>query len=246
MVWPRRVLFAASASSREHCLKKAREPSTTKTPTSMPLRFSCVSQAFFNVSTSVVSACATLSMLGQSVSSSTSQSCLISSLAKGSKPWVMGLTISPGEVLMSSFLPSKWVSDSSKPHRASTSEILRSMNKSAPFRLNSLCSCCFRTKITSPASASGCSSAISRKVTLWLSGEPFWMCTSSTSRSCFVLKDLPWPPQAPQADCICWIMGPMRMTSTRTPRPSHSRHSCTPFFLSMTCRVIAIFLEAPT
>mmetsp|Transcript_89541 Transcript_89541/g.248657 ORF Transcript_89541/g.248657 Transcript_89541/m.248657 type:complete len:275 (+) Transcript_89541:291-1115(+) len=191
MVQPRRVFLEARASSRVHCLKYAREPSTTKTPTSMPLRFSCVSQAFFRVSTSVVSACATLSILGQSESSMTSHSVLPSSLARGSKPWLIGLTISPGDVFTSSFLPSKCVIPISKPQSASTSEILRSINRSAPFRLNSVCSCCFKTKITSPASASGCSSAISRKTTLWLSGEPFWICTSNTSRSCFVVKDFP-------------------------------------------------------
>mmetsp|Transcript_55461 Transcript_55461/g.144692 ORF Transcript_55461/g.144692 Transcript_55461/m.144692 type:complete len:202 (+) Transcript_55461:578-1183(+) len=201
----------------------------------MPLRFSCVSHAFFKVSTSVVSAWATLSMLGQSMSSMTSHSvALPSSFARGSKPCAIGFTISPGEVLMSSLRPSKCVSSSSKPQRASTKEILRSMNKSAPLRLKSACSCCFNTKITSPASASGCSSAISRKGTLCWSGEPFWMCTSNTSRSCFVLKLLPLPPQELHCDCICWIIGPMRTTSTFTPRPLQSLHSCTPRFLSMT------------
>mmetsp|Transcript_89629 Transcript_89629/g.278946 ORF Transcript_89629/g.278946 Transcript_89629/m.278946 type:complete len:309 (+) Transcript_89629:258-1184(+) len=225
MVWPFRVFLADIASSREQVLKYARDPSMTKAPTSMPLRFSCVSQAFLRVSASVMSACATLSRLGQSQSSKTSHDVFASSLARGSKPWDMGFTISPGEVLMNSFLPSRCVRDISKPQRASTREILRSMKRSAPFRLKSACSCCFRTKTTSPASASGCSSAISRKTTLWPSGEPFWMCTSRTSRSCLVWKLLPCPPQAPQALCICWIMGPMRTTWTVTPRPSHSRHS---------------------
>mmetsp|Transcript_52935 Transcript_52935/g.136739 ORF Transcript_52935/g.136739 Transcript_52935/m.136739 type:complete len:270 (-) Transcript_52935:549-1358(-) len=246
IVAPFRVFFAASASSRLHCLKYARLPSTTKQPTSMPFRLSCVSHAFFRVSTSVVSAWATLSMLGQSQSSMASHSVFASSLARGSKPCAIGLTISPGDVLISSFRPSRCVSSISKPQRASTSEILRSMKRSAPLLLKTECSCCFRTKLTSPASASGCSSAISRKVTLWLSGEPFWMCTSRISRSCFVVKALPLPPQEPHADCICCIMGPMRMTSTLTPRPPQSRHSCTPFFLSMTWRVMAIFFVAPS
>mmetsp|Transcript_42976 Transcript_42976/g.91625 ORF Transcript_42976/g.91625 Transcript_42976/m.91625 type:complete len:213 (-) Transcript_42976:515-1153(-) len=211
----------------------------------MPFRFNCVSTAFLRVSMSVVSACATFWMEGQSQSSITSQSVLLSCFARGSKPCAMGFTISPGAVLINSFRPSRCVSSISKPQSASTRDILRSMKRSAPFLLKSACSCCFRTNITSPASASGCSSAISRKGIFWLSDEPFWICTSSTSRSCFVPKDLPVPLQEPQCDCICWIIGPMRMTSTFTPRPSHSRHSCTPFFLSITCRVIAIFLEAP-
>mmetsp|Transcript_172407 Transcript_172407/g.552666 ORF Transcript_172407/g.552666 Transcript_172407/m.552666 type:complete len:216 (-) Transcript_172407:302-949(-) len=145
---------------------------------------------------------------------------------------------------MSSLRPSKCVSSISKPHSASTREIRRSMKRSAPLRLKSACSCCFRTNRTSPVSASGCSSAISRNCTLCPSGEPFWMCTSKTSRSCFVLKDLPLPPHAPHCDCICCIMGPMRTTSTLTPRPSQAWHSWTPRALSMTWRVIAIFLVA--
>mmetsp|Transcript_172402 Transcript_172402/g.552637 ORF Transcript_172402/g.552637 Transcript_172402/m.552637 type:complete len:274 (-) Transcript_172402:332-1153(-) len=201
--------------------------------------------AFLRVSTSVVSACATFSIPGQSLSSMTSQSVVPSSEDSGSKPLAMGLMISPGAVLTNNLRPSRCVSSSSTPHRASTNEILRSTNKSAPLRLKSACSCCFSTKTTSPASASGCSSAFSAKVTLWPSGEPFWMCTSNTSRSCFVLKLLPLPPQEPHCDCICWIMGPMRMTSTFTPRPSQSPHTWTPRFLSMTCRVMAIFLVAP-
>mmetsp|Transcript_66952 Transcript_66952/g.193884 ORF Transcript_66952/g.193884 Transcript_66952/m.193884 type:complete len:213 (-) Transcript_66952:490-1128(-) len=211
----------------------------------MPLRFNCVSHAFFNMSTSVVSAWATLSRPGQSQSSKTSHSDLLSWAAKGSKPCAIGFTISPGLVLMSSRRPSRCVTSSVKPHSASTREILRSMNRSAPRRLNTGCSCSFRTKTTSPVSASGCSSAISRKLTLWPSGEPFWMCTSKISRSCFVWKLLPLPPHAPHEDCICWIMGPILMTSTFTPRPSHCLHSCTPFFLSMTCRVMAIFFVVP-
>mmetsp|Transcript_34018 Transcript_34018/g.97744 ORF Transcript_34018/g.97744 Transcript_34018/m.97744 type:complete len:218 (-) Transcript_34018:294-947(-) len=146
---------------------------------------------------------------------------------------------------MSSLRPSRCVSSISKPQSASTREIRRSMKRSAPLRLKSACSCCFSTKTTSPASASGCSSAFSAKVTLWPSGEPFWMCTSNTSRSCFVLKLLPLPPQELHSDCICWIMGPMRTTSIFTPRPSQSPHSWTPPFLSMTCRVMAIFLAVP-
>mmetsp|Transcript_66951 Transcript_66951/g.193881 ORF Transcript_66951/g.193881 Transcript_66951/m.193881 type:complete len:340 (-) Transcript_66951:58-1077(-) len=237
--------FAARASSRVHCLKYARRSSTTKHPTSRPLRLSWVSHAFFKVSMSVVSAWATLSMLGQSQFSITSQSVLFSCGAKGSKPCAIGFTISPGLVFTNNFRPSRCVNSKVNPQSASTKEILRSMNKSAPLRLNTECSCCLRTKTTSPASASGCSSAISRNVTLWLSGEPFWMCTSNTSRSVFVWKLLPFPPQAPHCDCICWIIGPMRTTSMRTPRPSHCLHSCMPFFLSMTDRVIAIFLVAP-
>mmetsp|Transcript_172405 Transcript_172405/g.552654 ORF Transcript_172405/g.552654 Transcript_172405/m.552654 type:complete len:281 (-) Transcript_172405:302-1144(-) len=210
----------------------------------MPLRFNCVSQAFFNVSTSVVSACATFSIPGQSQSSMTSQSVLPSSVDRGSKPCAMGFTISPGAVLINNLRPSKCVSSSSKPQRASTREILRSMKRSAPLRLKTACSCCLRTKTTSPVSASGCSSAISRNCTLVPSVEPFWMCTSKISFSCLVLKLLPWPPQAPHCDCICWIMGPMRMTSILTPRPSHTWHCWTPRALSMTWRVIAIFLVA--
>mmetsp|Transcript_39631 Transcript_39631/g.91997 ORF Transcript_39631/g.91997 Transcript_39631/m.91997 type:complete len:220 (-) Transcript_39631:508-1167(-) len=217
----------------------------TKTPTSIPLRLSCVSQAFFKVSTSVVSAWATLSMFGQSASSMTSHSILLSLSARGSNPCSIGLMISPGEVLMNSVRPSRCSTDIWKPQRASTREIVRSMYKSAPFRLNSLCSCCLTTKITSPVSASGCSSAISRKTSLCPSGEPFWTCTSNTSLSCLVLKDFPLPPHEPQADCICWIIGPIRITSTLTPRPSHSEQVTTPFCLSMTCRVMAIFLVCP-
>mmetsp|Transcript_27641 Transcript_27641/g.86220 ORF Transcript_27641/g.86220 Transcript_27641/m.86220 type:complete len:214 (-) Transcript_27641:169-810(-) len=127
MVQPFLVLLAARISSRGACLKYARPPEITKTPTSMPLRLSCVSQAFFSVSTSVVSACATLSMSGQSASSITSHSSLPSLSAKGSKPWGMGLTISPGAVLMKSFRPSRCSRLSSKPQRASTREMLRSM-----------------------------------------------------------------------------------------------------------------------
>mmetsp|Transcript_49918 Transcript_49918/g.108520 ORF Transcript_49918/g.108520 Transcript_49918/m.108520 type:complete len:201 (-) Transcript_49918:508-1110(-) len=200
----------------------------------MPLRFNCVSHAFFSTSMSVVSAWATLSMPGQSKSSITSHSVLDSSLASGSKPCAMGLTISPGCVLMRSFLPSRCVISISKPQSASTSEMLRSMKRSAPFLLKVSCSCCFRTKTTSPASADGCSSAISRKTTLWLSGEPFCMCTSSTSLSCLVVKDFPVPLQELHGDCICWIIGPVRITSILIPWPSQSRHSCTPFFLSTT------------
>mmetsp|Transcript_63613 Transcript_63613/g.166600 ORF Transcript_63613/g.166600 Transcript_63613/m.166600 type:complete len:272 (+) Transcript_63613:608-1423(+) len=247
IVQPFFVFLAARISSRVPCLKKERWPSTTKQPTSMPLRFSCVSHAFFRVSTSVVSAWATLSMLGQSQSSITSHSVFPSpGLSSGSKPCAMGLTMSPGAVLMSNFRPSRCVSSSSKPQSASTSEILRSTKRSAPLLLKSACSCCFRTKTTSPASASGCSSAISRNVTLWLSGAPFWMCTSSTSRSRLVVKLLPLPPQWPQGDCICWIIGPMRTTCTTWPRPSHALHSFTPFCLSMTSRVMAIFLATPS
>mmetsp|Transcript_71279 Transcript_71279/g.221103 ORF Transcript_71279/g.221103 Transcript_71279/m.221103 type:complete len:245 (-) Transcript_71279:486-1220(-) len=211
----------------------------------MPLRFNCVSHAFFSVSTSAVSACATHSRDSQSVFSNTSHSILFCWSASGSNPWVMGFTSSPGAVFTRSCRPSRCLISSSKPQRASTREILRSRKRSAPLRLKSACSACFNTKMTSPVSASGCSSAISRNTTLWPSGEPFCTSTSRTSRSCIVLKDLPWPPQAPQADCICWIMGPMRMTSTFTPRPSHSWQLVTPFFLSMTCRVMAIFFVWP-
>mmetsp|Transcript_86083 Transcript_86083/g.186012 ORF Transcript_86083/g.186012 Transcript_86083/m.186012 type:complete len:319 (-) Transcript_86083:321-1277(-) len=246
IVQPFRVFLAARISSRLPCLKYARLPSTTKQPTSMPLRFSWVSHAFFKVSTSVVSAWATLSMLGQSQSSITSHSDFPSLVASGSKPCDMGLTISPGDVLMSSLRPSRCLSSISKPQSASTSEIFRSMKRSAPLLLKSACSCCLRTKMTSPGSASGCSSAISRNCTLWLSGQPFWMCTSSTSRSRLVLKLLPLPPHWPHCCCICWIIGPMRMTSMRWPRPSHALHSCTPFCLSMTSLVMAIFLVAPS
>mmetsp|Transcript_66957 Transcript_66957/g.193900 ORF Transcript_66957/g.193900 Transcript_66957/m.193900 type:complete len:216 (-) Transcript_66957:61-708(-) len=146
---------------------------------------------------------------------------------------------------MSNFLPSRCVNSKHKPHSASISDMFRSIKRSAPLRLKTACSCCFRTKTTSPGSASGCSSAMSRNMTLWPSGEPFWMCTSKTSRSCFVWKLFPLPPHALHWDCICWIMGPIRMTSTFTPRPSHCLQSCTPFFLSMTCRVMAIFFVAP-
>mmetsp|Transcript_3453 Transcript_3453/g.8733 ORF Transcript_3453/g.8733 Transcript_3453/m.8733 type:complete len:205 (-) Transcript_3453:776-1390(-) len=163
MVWPLRGFFAASASSREACLKYARWPSTTKTPTSIPFLLSCVSTAFFRVSMSVVSPWATLSRPGQSLSSKTSHSVLDSPSASGSKLASMGFTISPGAVLMSSFRPSRCVMSSSKPQSASTREIFFSMNKSAPFRLKMGCSCCLQTKMTSPVSASGCSSAISRK-----------------------------------------------------------------------------------
>mmetsp|Transcript_107105 Transcript_107105/g.313222 ORF Transcript_107105/g.313222 Transcript_107105/m.313222 type:complete len:270 (-) Transcript_107105:509-1318(-) len=245
IVQPFRGFLAARISSLEPCLKCALPFATTKTPTSMPFRLSCVSHAFFSVSTSVVSACATFSMSGQSASSMTSHSILPSLSANGSKPCIMGLMISPGEVLTRSFRPSRCSRPSSKPQSASTREMRRSTKRSAPLRLNSLCSCCLITKLTSPVSASGCSSAISRKTTLWPSGEPFWICTSRTSRSCFVLKLFPLPPQAPHADCICWIMGPMRMTSTFTPRPSHSWQETTPLCLSMTCRVMAIFLVWP-
>mmetsp|Transcript_101672 Transcript_101672/g.180577 ORF Transcript_101672/g.180577 Transcript_101672/m.180577 type:complete len:280 (-) Transcript_101672:462-1301(-) len=245
IVLPFLDFFAPIASSRVHCLKYAPRPSTTKQPTSMPFRFNCVSHAFFSVSTSVVCASATLSSDGASKSSKASHSVLSSSFANGSNPCDMGFTISPGKVLIFSFLPSRWVISISKPHKASTREIFRSMKRSAPFRLKSACSCCFSTKITSPASASGCSSAISLKGTLCPSGEPFWMCTSRTSRSCFMLKDLPCPPQLSHGACICWIIGPIRMTSILTPRPSQMRHSDTPFFLSMTWRVMAIFFVAP-
>mmetsp|Transcript_49719 Transcript_49719/g.140160 ORF Transcript_49719/g.140160 Transcript_49719/m.140160 type:complete len:282 (-) Transcript_49719:321-1166(-) len=212
----------------------------------MPLRLSCVSHAFFSVSMSAVSACATLSMSGQSWSGSSSHSILpSSSLASGSNPCVIGFTISPGDVLMSSCLPSRCVSSSSKPHSASTSEMSRWTNRSAPFRRSSAWSACFSTKTTSPVSASGCSSAMLWKTTLWPSGEPFWMWTSRISRSCFLEKDFPFPPHALHADCICWTIGPIRTTSTFTPRPSQWPQVWTPFFLSMTCRVIAIFFVAP-
>mmetsp|Transcript_21309 Transcript_21309/g.48685 ORF Transcript_21309/g.48685 Transcript_21309/m.48685 type:complete len:281 (-) Transcript_21309:289-1131(-) len=211
----------------------------------MPFLFSCVSHAFFRVSTSVVSAWATLSTSGQSASSMTSHSILPSLSANGSKPFIIGLTISPGEVLMRSLRPSRCSRLSSKPQSASTRLMSRSTYRSAPFLLKTLCSCCLIVNTTSPVSASGCSSAISRKVTLCPSGEPFCMWTSRTSRSCFVLKLLPLPPQELHADCICWIMGPIRMTSTLTPRPSQSEQVTTPFFLSMTCRVMAIFLVCP-
>mmetsp|Transcript_89542 Transcript_89542/g.248666 ORF Transcript_89542/g.248666 Transcript_89542/m.248666 type:complete len:205 (+) Transcript_89542:425-1039(+) len=173
MVQPLRALFAARISSRVPCLKYARPPVTTKTPTSMPFRLSCVSHAFLSVSTSPVSACATVSMSGQSVSSITSHSILPSLSASGSNPCIIGLMISPGEVLTKSLRPSKCSITSWKPQRASTREMFRSMKRSAPFLLNSLCSCCLRTKITSPVSASGCSSAISRNTTLCPSGDPF-------------------------------------------------------------------------
>mmetsp|Transcript_66950 Transcript_66950/g.193876 ORF Transcript_66950/g.193876 Transcript_66950/m.193876 type:complete len:305 (-) Transcript_66950:214-1128(-) len=211
----------------------------------MPLRFNWVSHAFFNVSTSVVSACATLSMLGQSQSSRTSHSVLDSLSANGSKPCAIGRTISPGLVLTINFRPSRCVTSRVKPQSASTSEIFRSMKRSAPLRLKTGCSCSLRTNTTSPVSASGCSSAISRKLTLWPSGAPFWMCTSKISRSCLVWKLLPFPPQASHEDCTCWIIGPIFMTWTFTPRPSHCLHSWTPFFLSMTCRVMAIFFVVP-
>mmetsp|Transcript_2448 Transcript_2448/g.7004 ORF Transcript_2448/g.7004 Transcript_2448/m.7004 type:complete len:266 (-) Transcript_2448:342-1139(-) len=211
----------------------------------MPLRFNCVSHAFFNVSTSVVSAWATLSMLGQSASSITSHSVLLSSRAMGSKPWAIGFTISPGLVLMSNFLPSKCVTSKVKPQSASTRDIFLSMKRSAPLRLKTGCSSGFSTKMTSPVSASGCSSAISRNTTLWPSGEPFCTCTSMISRSDFVLKLLPAPPHELHCDCICWIIGPMRTTSTLTPRPSQDWQCCTPFFLSMTCLVMAIFFVHP-
>merc|ERR1719204_1278287 len=53
------------------------------------------------------------------------------------------------------------------------------------------------------------------------------------------------PPQELHWRRKCWIIAPKDTTSTRTPRPSHSRHSWTPCFLSITCLVIAIFLVAP-
>mmetsp|Transcript_97237 Transcript_97237/g.225416 ORF Transcript_97237/g.225416 Transcript_97237/m.225416 type:complete len:278 (-) Transcript_97237:268-1101(-) len=245
MVDPFRLFFAARMSSRDPCLKYARPPATTKAPTSIPFRLSCVSQAFFSASTSSTSAWATLSMPGQSASSITSHSCLPSWSPRGSNPCCIGLMISPGKVFTSSWRPSRCSTLIWKPHRASTREIVRSMKRSAPFRLKSLCSCCLTAKTTSPVSASGCSSAISRKTILCPSGKPFWTCTSNTSLSCLVWKDLPLPPHALQDDCICWIIGPIRMTSTFTPLPPHSEQVTIPFCLSMTCRVMAIFFTCP-
>mmetsp|Transcript_101926 Transcript_101926/g.183883 ORF Transcript_101926/g.183883 Transcript_101926/m.183883 type:complete len:303 (-) Transcript_101926:1037-1945(-) len=246
IVLPFPGLLPSMASSRVHCLKEAPRPSTTKVPTSMPLRFSCFSQASFKTSMSFVSARATFSTPGQSQSSKVSHSVLADSpSSSGLKPLAIGFTISPGEVLMMSLRPSRWTSSIWKPQRASTREMSLSMYKSAPFLLKMSCGCSFSIKFTSPVSASGCSSAFSRNTTLWLSVAPFWTTTSSTSRSDFDLKDLPCPPHSWHADCICWIMGPIRITCTVTPRPSHPAHFCTPFFLSTTCRVIAIFLVTP-
>mmetsp|Transcript_50557 Transcript_50557/g.159167 ORF Transcript_50557/g.159167 Transcript_50557/m.159167 type:complete len:224 (+) Transcript_50557:163-834(+) len=126
MVQPFLVLLAARISSRGACLKYARPPEITKTPTSMPLRLSCVSQAFLRVSTSVLSACATKSRDSQSQSSKTSHSIFEDSSARGSKPRAMGLTSSPGAVFTRSLRSSRCLISSSTPQSASTREILRS------------------------------------------------------------------------------------------------------------------------
>jgi hypothetical protein len=72
----------------------------------------------------------------------------------------------------------------------------------------------------SPASMPGASSDMPANTILSPAFIPFSMCTSNTFRSSTVFLPLhvlhwscgltifPWPLQAVQGDCICWIIGP--------------------------------------
>merc|ERR1719450_1184392 len=133
--------------------------------------------------------------------------------------------------------PSSAVISMLKPHSASESEIVRSMNRSSPLRLKSECGCSCSTKTTSPASPSGISSAFSEKWILCWSGEPLGMWTSSVSCTFCCLKMVPRPPHSSQCFCTCWIIGPIRIVWILTPWPPHELHRSTPRCLSITLRV---------
>mmetsp|Transcript_49414 Transcript_49414/g.112151 ORF Transcript_49414/g.112151 Transcript_49414/m.112151 type:complete len:205 (-) Transcript_49414:704-1318(-) len=158
MVEPEIRTALLRASSREHCLKTARPPRSTKQPMPLSLSWPLVTISLHRSGSSVRPS-ADPSIPGQSLPSKHSHSAAGAPSSKGS--YATGLITSPGLDLTMRTRPSRCFTSISKPHSASESEIFRDRYRSSPFRLKTSWGVSTTVMITSPASPSGISFAFS-------------------------------------------------------------------------------------
>mmetsp|Transcript_5416 Transcript_5416/g.17138 ORF Transcript_5416/g.17138 Transcript_5416/m.17138 type:complete len:268 (+) Transcript_5416:441-1244(+) len=165
-------------------------------------------------------------------------------MTNGTPGAASGRTTWPGAETTSSSRPSSCVTVNEKPTSASTREMSRWSSRSAPLRLNTLCSFCWSTKMTSPGSALGDSLPMAAKRSLVECLAPFSMFTSRTWRSFFIVTEKPVPPQSGHRDCICCTMpGPIWRIWITAPWPRHVPHCRgSPF---ITLRVMASLAVLP-
>lgn len=145
-----------------------------------------------------------------------------------------GLMTSPGVLFTLNDVSSKKFTIKSHPVKASSKDISFSINKSAPFLLNTLCGYSSTTTITSPGSTPGASSDSPWKTYLWAWGLPLSISTSIIFFSLITFLPLhclhlrassiysPDPPQSEQGPVdYVYIPGPNILNFVWTPLPLH-------------------------